>query len=81
MKTVKTAISISEEIFLQSEEMAKRLGMNRSQLIASALVEFLERHREDRVTDKLNEVYEGEASGLDPALAKMQFSALSHEDW
>jgi metal-responsive CopG/Arc/MetJ family transcriptional regulator len=81
MKTVKTAISISEPTYLQAEEMARRLGMNRSQLISAALAEFLERHREDNITEKLNEVYEGEESGMDPVLAKMQISGLPCERW
>ena len=81
MKTLKTAVSIPEDTFLQVEEMAKRLGMKRSQLIAAALAEYLERHGEDRITERLNSVYEHEVSGLDPMLAKMQFSGRSHEDW
>jgi metal-responsive CopG/Arc/MetJ family transcriptional regulator len=44
MKSLKLAVSIPEDTFLQAEEMAKRLGMKRSQLIAAALAEYLERH-------------------------------------
>ena len=71
MKTVKTAISISEQIFLRAEETAKRLGMNRSQLFSTALAEFLARHQQDKITEKLNEVYGSEVSELNSVLAKM----------
>jgi metal-responsive CopG/Arc/MetJ family transcriptional regulator len=81
MKTVKTAISIPEQIFLRAEETAKRLGMNRSQLFSTALSEFLERHQQTKITEKLNEVYSDQVSELDAALAKMQFSSLGTEDW
>ena len=81
MKTVKTAVSISEQIFLQAEETAKRLGINRSQLFSAALAEFLERHKQDKITERLNEVYGEEASGLDAALPAMQFSSFCEEDW
>jgi len=81
MKTVKTAISISEQIFLRAEETAKRLGMNRSQLFSTALAEFLERHQQDKITERLNEVYRGEESELDTVLAQMQFSSLCAKDW
>jgi metal-responsive CopG/Arc/MetJ family transcriptional regulator len=81
MKTVKTAVSIPEEIFEETEEAAKRLGMNRSQFISAALVEFLDKHRKDKITEKLNEVYDSEVIGLDPVLAKMQFSGLKSEEW
>jgi len=81
MKTVKTAVSISEQIFLQAEETAKRLGINRSQLFSTALAEYLERHKQDKITERLNEVYGSEVSELDAELAKMQFSSLCAEDW
>lgn len=81
MKSLKTAVSIPEEIFRRAEETARRLGMNRSQLVSAALADFLARHGEDRITEKLNEVYGSEESGADPVLATMQFSALAREDW
>lgn len=55
--------------------------MNRSQLVSAALADFLAKHGEDRITEKLNEVYQSEEPGMDPVLATMQFSALSREDW
>jgi len=81
MKTVKTAISLPEERFNQLEEMARRLGLKRSQLISAALAEYMEQRREDRITERLNAVYQQDAPGLDAILAKMQFSALAPEDW
>jgi metal-responsive CopG/Arc/MetJ family transcriptional regulator len=81
MKTVKTAISLPEERFNQLEEMARRLGLKRSQLISAALAEYFERRREDRITERLNAVYQEGAPGLDPILAKMQFSTFAREDW
>ena len=80
-KILKTAVSIPEEIFRRAEETARRLGMNRSQLVSAALADFLAKHGEDRITEKLNEVYQSEEPGMDPVLATMQFSALSREDW
>jgi metal-responsive CopG/Arc/MetJ family transcriptional regulator len=81
MKALKTAISVPEEIFAEVEETAKRLGMNRSQLFTIAVTEFLVRHREDKVTERLNEVYSDESAEIDHVLAKMQFSRVSREDW
>jgi metal-responsive CopG/Arc/MetJ family transcriptional regulator len=81
MKTVKTAISLPEERFNQLEEMARRLGLKRSQVISAALAEYLERRREDQITERLDAVYEQDAPELDPILARMQFSTLVHEDW
>jgi hypothetical protein len=52
-----------------------------SQLISAALAEFFERRREDLITQKLNEVYQQDAPGLDPVLLKMQFSRVTAEEW
>ena len=81
MKTVKTAVSISEQIFLRAEEAAKRLGMTRSQLFSKAVAEFLDRHKQDKITERLNQVYSEEVSEPDAVLAGMQFSSLGKEDW
>ncbi len=81
MKTVKTAISLPEERFNQLEEMARRLGLKRSQVVSAALAEYLERRREDQITARLNAVYQQEAPGLDPILATMQSSTLAPEEW
>jgi metal-responsive CopG/Arc/MetJ family transcriptional regulator len=81
MKTRKTAISLPEDRFQQVEEMARRLGVKRSQLISAALAEFFERRREDLITQKLNEIYQHDAPGLDPVLSTMQFSRLAAEEW
>jgi metal-responsive CopG/Arc/MetJ family transcriptional regulator len=81
MKTIKTAISLPEERFNQLEETARRLGLKRSQVISAALADYLERRREDQITERLNAVYQQDAPKLDPILAKMQFSTLVHEDW
>jgi metal-responsive CopG/Arc/MetJ family transcriptional regulator len=81
MKTVKTAISLPEERFNQLDEMAKRLGLKRSQVVSAALAEYMERRREDQITARLNAVYQQDAPGLDPILATMQFSTLAPEEW
>jgi hypothetical protein len=81
MKTLKTAVSISEDTFLEAEATARKLGISRSRLFSLAIAEFLERHREEDITRKLNEVYAEEPSDLDPIVAGMQFSAPPDEQW
>ena len=52
--------------------------MSRSQLYAKALDALLEKHNDQVVTARLNEVYgpEGEDSSLDPVLAELQQRTL-----
>lgn len=81
MKSLKTAISIPEDIYQDAEKAAKRLGMSRSRLYSVAVADFLNRYRKDDITAKLNKVYDPGNSRIDPALTAMQFASLSQEEW
>ena len=78
---MKTAISIPDALFEKAEEVAERLKVSRSQLYARALAEYTERYASQLVREKLDEVYGGSASELDPALAVMQSISLPPEEW
>jgi metal-responsive CopG/Arc/MetJ family transcriptional regulator len=54
---MKTAVSLPDDLFFQIEKMAKKLDIPRSQIYARALEEYIEHHRTDHVTEKLNQVY------------------------
>jgi metal-responsive CopG/Arc/MetJ family transcriptional regulator len=81
MKSMKTAISIPENIYRDAEDAAKRLGMTRSRLYSAAIADFLNRYRKDDIKVKLNEVYASGSPGVDPVLAAMQLASLSQEEW
>ncbi|GIK43860.1 MAG: hypothetical protein BroJett011_76930 [Chloroflexota bacterium] len=55
--------------------------MSRSELYTTAIAAFVEAHRSEDVTEKLNQVYAAEASTLDPVLFKLQAAALDDEHW
>ena len=80
---MKTAISIPDEVFDAAEQVARILGVSRSELYATAVREFVERHRREDVTAKLDEVYsENEAySLLDSRLEILQTHSIEKEDW
>jgi len=78
---MKTAISIPDEVFEAAERTARKLGVSRSELYATAVHEFVERHRVEDVTAKLNEVYASTQSDLDENLLKMQITLLAKESW
>ena len=81
MASLKTAVSLPEDVFAQGEVLAKRLGLKRSELYAKALSEFLARHSKDEITARLNEIYLTEPSALAPGLARLQADSLENEDW
>lgn len=81
MRSLKIAISVPENIFSQAEEEAKIMGLSRSGFYATALAEFIERHREDHITSTLNAIYAETDSRMDVVLAGMQAASLSPEEW
>ncbi|TAK11634.1 MAG: hypothetical protein EPO32_11420 [Anaerolineae bacterium] len=54
MPNVKTAISLPEKLFDESNDLAEQLEISRSRLIALALQEFLQRHHNRRALNDLN---------------------------
>lgn len=78
---MKTAVSIPNELFESADGLARRLGMTRSELYAKALREYLNEHRGEGITERLDEVYGTEEGGLDPALARLQGSSLPGDEW
>ena len=75
---MKTAVSIPDRIFRAAEQLAARWGISRSELYAKALDALVEKHNDDVVTSRLNEIYGpgGEDSSLDPVLAELQERTL-----
>ncbi|MCK6624405.1 MAG: ribbon-helix-helix domain-containing protein [Anaerolineae bacterium] len=78
---MKTAISIPNPIFEAAEQLAKELGMSRSELYTTAIAAFVEAHQGENLTEKLNQLYAEEVSTLDPVLARMQTASLDGEPW
>jgi metal-responsive CopG/Arc/MetJ family transcriptional regulator len=78
---MKTAVSVPDEIFRQAEAAAKKLRVSRSKLYAAAISEYLDRHRAEWVTERLNQVYSQEDSMLDPALKRAALKTLAKERW
>ena len=78
---MKTAISIPDPVFEAAEELAKRLGISRSQLYSVAVSSYLDNHRADEVTSALNEVYADYEAAVDPLLDQLQVRELPKEDW
>ena len=54
---MKTAISLPDSLFRQADEMASELSIPRSRLVALALEEFIRKHRQHEVTERLDAVY------------------------
>lgn len=73
---MKTAVSVPDRLFQAADRASKKLGVSRSELYAIALEDYLRRHPAMSVRERLDEVYGGEPSALDSALAELQRKAL-----
>ena len=80
---MKTAVSLPDPLFEAADRLAKQLGKSRSQLYAEAVREYLDKHREEDITQRLNEIYEAqpELAELDPVLDTLQLEVLRREKW
>ena len=54
---MKTAISLPDRLYEEAEKTAQIMGLPRSQLFAKALEEFIEHHKRENITEKLNSIY------------------------
>lgn len=73
---MKTAISIPDDLFVSAENTAKKLGIPRSQLFAKALEEFIQNHSKEKITEKLNEVYDKNFFEADNSISNISLSTL-----
>jgi len=55
---MKTAVSLPDRLYADAEKIAESMGIPRSQLFAKALEEFIGHHKKERITEKLNEIYD-----------------------
>lgn len=81
---MKTAISIRDDIFEAAEQVARDMGISRSELYSKAVELFVARHADERVTERLDAVYgeAGPSSALDGTLARLQSLSLpTDNEW
>jgi metal-responsive CopG/Arc/MetJ family transcriptional regulator len=78
---MKTAISLPDEVFESADALAERMGLSRSELYATAVAEYVAKHRDQDVTARLNDIYGDEPSGLDSALRSAQARSVGRSEW
>ena len=79
--SVKTAVSMPDELFERAEAAARRLRVSRSELYAKAIAEFLKKQDGHAITDRLNDAYAGHPAKLDSSLQHSQLISLTKDDW
>ena len=78
---MKTAISIPDDLFTSADKLAAALGLSRSQLYATAVAEFLAKHRAGDTTARLDAVYAKRDSTLEKHLRRAQARGVRAREW
>ena len=78
---MKTAISIPDEVYHSADQLAKRLGMSRSELYSKAVSNYINAHKNEAVTKALDQIYAKKKSKIDPVINVMQLRSLPKEAW
>ena len=71
---MKTAISLTDELFEEVEASAKKLGVSRSQFFAMGAEKLLRELRSQEITESYNRAY-GPLGGEDPETAEFRKEA------
>ena len=84
MTTVKTGISLDEDLYKQMVTLAEALHVSRSELVSMAVRDFLREQENKRIFDRLNDVYR---EGPDPDDVRMLqglrqlYDRSTKQDW
>jgi hypothetical protein len=78
---MKTAISVSDDVFLLTEKLAKKLKVSRSKVFAMGVKKLAEEYDDDAVTANLDKFYENERAEIDPVIMKMAALSLPKDEW
>ena len=78
---MKVALSIPDDLFASAETLSKRLGVSRSRLYATALADYVARHRGRKTTERLDAVYAAQPERLAPAVRRAQRRSLESDAW
>jgi metal-responsive CopG/Arc/MetJ family transcriptional regulator len=84
MTNVKTAISLPESLFEQAEAVAYKMKVSRSRLMALALEEFIRRHQNRQLLEKINAAYEDAPDEEEQALhcpLRRQHRQIAENEW
>jgi len=78
---MKVAVSIPDEVFAETEDLAKRLKTSRSEIYSRALSEFLHRHSPDRVTELMNQVVAAVGERTDSFTKRAARRVMRRVEW
>lgn len=80
-KSMKTAISMPDDVFHRAERLARRTKKSRSQLYSDAVREYVARHAPEEVTEAMDRVCAELDDGQDPFVSLAGQRTLQKIEW
>ena len=78
---MKTAVSMPDDLFERTQEMAAQMATSRSRVICEALREYLGRHSPDHVTAALDAVVADVGRSDEEFIRAASLNTLRRNDW
>jgi metal-responsive CopG/Arc/MetJ family transcriptional regulator len=78
---MKTAVSIPDGVFAETERLARHLKKSRSEVYSLALAEYVARHAPQRVTEAMDRVCAASGDANDEFAAAAARRTLEHSEW
>jgi len=79
--SMKTAVSIPDNVFKKAERLARRMKKSRSELFSNALAEYIARHAPDHVTETMDQVCAEIGLEPDPFVSAASRRVLERSEW
>lgn len=74
MANIKTAISIDKSLFEQMDDLANELKTSRSRVFVLAATEFIQRHKNQKLLEAINNAYDDFPDEKEASLESMRRS-------
>lgn len=78
---MKTAVSVSDDVYESAERLARRERRSRSEVYSAALREYVARHSPDEITEALDGVVADVENGADPFVDLAARRVLEKTEW
>ncbi|MEZ4861692.1 MAG: hypothetical protein R3C14_10305 [Caldilineaceae bacterium] len=78
---MKTAISLPDDLFVLADDFARQRGLSRSELYAKALRQYMDVHRHDNLTERINRACANLDTALPSDLANVARRRLVETEW
>jgi metal-responsive CopG/Arc/MetJ family transcriptional regulator len=82
--TVKTAVSVDNQLMIEADRAAREAGISRSRLFSLALEDYLRKRKHYHIVEQLNRVYGSEPDAAEKRTAarlKTKFRRTVKERW